>query len=134
MDAQEERRVAASCAFAGNLFLPRLMSKAAHKEVTTKFFHTGNAAEPFVFSTGERLPGITVAYEAYGKLNASKSNAILLFHALSGSQHAAGLNTSVDGVGERWTEDCHHGWWDLQYPRHAASGGFCDSGHYRRGR
>lgn len=89
------------------------MSKAAHKEVTTKFFHTGNAAEPFVFSTGESLPGITVAYEAYGKLNASKSNAILLFHALSGSQHAAGLNTSVEGVGERWTEDCHHGWWDL---------------------
>jgi len=89
------------------------MSKAAHKEVTTKFFHTGSAAEPFVFSTGERLPGITVAYETYGKLNASKSNAILLFHALSGSQHAAGVNTSVEGVGERWTEDCHHGWWDL---------------------
>jgi homoserine O-acetyltransferase len=89
------------------------MSKAAHKEVTTKFFHTGSAAEPFMFSTGERLPGITVAYETYGKLNASKSNAILLFHALSGSQHAAGVNTSVEGVGERWTEDCHHGWWDL---------------------
>ena len=89
------------------------MSKAAHKEVTTKFFHTGSAAEPFVFSTGERLPGITVAYETYGKLNASKSNAILLFHALSGSQHAAGVNTSVEGVGERWTEDCHYGWWDL---------------------
>ena len=96
-----------------SLFLPRLMSKAAIKEVTTKFFHTGSAEEPFRFACGESLPGITVAYETYGKLNASKSNAILLFHALSGSQHAAGVNTHVEGVADRWTEDLHHGWWDL---------------------
>jgi homoserine O-acetyltransferase/O-succinyltransferase len=89
------------------------MSKTALKEVSTKFFHTGSEEKPFVFASGAQLPGITVAYETYGKLNASRSNAILLFHALSGSQHAAGLNTKVDGVGERWTEDCHHGWWDL---------------------
>ncbi|MBL9129778.1 MAG: homoserine O-acetyltransferase, partial [Verrucomicrobiaceae bacterium] len=89
------------------------MSKAAPKEVTTKFFHTGSAEEPFLLSSGESLPGVTVAYETYGKLNATKSNAILLFHALSGSQHAAGTNTQVEGTGERWTEDCHHGWWDL---------------------
>lgn len=89
------------------------MSKAAIKEVTTKFFHTGSAEEPFRFACGESLPGITVAYETYGKLNASKSNAILLFHALSGSQHAAGVNTHVEGVADRWTEDLHHGWWDL---------------------
>ena len=89
------------------------MSKAAIKEVTTKFFHTGSAEEPFRFACGESLPGITVAYETYGKLNASKSNAILLFHALSGSQHVAGVNTHVEGVADRWTEDLHHGWWDL---------------------
>ncbi len=66
-----------------------------------------------MLASGESLPGITVAYETYGKLNAQCSNAILLFHALSGSQHAAGINKSVDGVGSRWTEDCHTGWWDL---------------------
>jgi homoserine O-acetyltransferase len=49
----------------------------------------------------------------YGKLNARKSNAILLFHALSGSQHAAGHTAEVPGIGERWTEDVKQGWWDL---------------------
>lgn len=88
------------------------MSKAA-KPQETRFFQTGSAAEPFVFASGGELPGITLAYETYGKLNASKSNAILLFHALSGSQHAAGLNRAVPGTGERWTEDIHQGWWDL---------------------
>ncbi|MBT8217738.1 MAG: homoserine O-acetyltransferase, partial [Acidimicrobiia bacterium] len=37
---------------------------------------------------------------------------ILVFHALTGSQHAAGLTESVAGVGERWTDECRTGWWD----------------------
>ncbi len=82
-------------------------------ETSTQFFHFGSEAEPFEFATGERLPGITVAYETYGKLNSRKSNAILLFHALSGSQHAAGRTTTVEGIGKRWTKDCQQGWWDL---------------------
>ncbi len=88
------------------------MSKAA-KSQETKFFHTGSTKEPFVFASGCTLPDITVAYETYGKLNADRSNAILLFHALSGSQHAAGITREVDGTEKRWTEDCQVGWWDL---------------------
>jgi len=88
------------------------MSKAAKSE-ETKFFQSGTAKEPFVFASGDQLPGITVAYETYGKLNANRSNAILLFHALSGSQHAAGITREVAGTDERWTEDIHTGWWDL---------------------
>ncbi len=88
------------------------MSKAARSEAP-QFFHTGSASEPFVFASGDQLPGITVAYETYGQLNASRSNAILLFHALSGSQHAAGITREVPGTDARWTEDCHTGWWDL---------------------
>jgi homoserine O-acetyltransferase/O-succinyltransferase len=79
----------------------------------TQFFQLGSATEPFVFGTGESLPGITVAYEMYGQLNADKSNAILLFHALSGSQHAAGNTPEVPGTDERWTEDIQQGWWNL---------------------
>ncbi len=79
----------------------------------TQFFHAGSSKEPFVFASGAALPGITVAYETYGKLNASRSNAILLFHAFSGSQHAVGVNTAVPETGSRWTKDLHHGWWDL---------------------
>ncbi len=88
------------------------MSKAVKTE-ETKFFHTGSIKEPFMFASGAELPEITVAYESYGKLNAAKSNAILLFHALSGSQHAAGVTTEVPNTDERWTEDIHNGWWDL---------------------
>ena len=88
------------------------MSKAVKTE-ETKFFQTGSVKEPFTFASGTQLPEITVAYESYGKLNAAKSNAILLFHALSGSQHAAGVTTEVPNTDQRWTEDIHNGWWDL---------------------
>ena len=39
--------------------------------------------------SGEKLGPITLAYETYGKLNAQKSNAILVLHALTGDAHAA---------------------------------------------
>lgn len=82
-------------------------------ETSTQFFQVGSEQEPFEFACGDKLPGVTVAYEAYGTLNAARDNAILLFHALSGSQHAAGTNPCVDAAGVRWTEDCQTGWWDL---------------------
>jgi homoserine O-acetyltransferase/O-succinyltransferase len=82
-------------------------------EVSTQFFTLGSEQEPFVFANGSSLPEVTLAYEMYGRLNARKTNAILLFHALSGSQHAAGLTAQVPGLSERWTEDVQHGWWDL---------------------
>lgn len=81
-------------------------------EVRTRFFTFGSKDRPFVFRTGETLPSVTLAYETYGELNEAKDNAILLFHALSGSQHAAGYNPAVEGVGGLWTEELHTGWWD----------------------
>ena len=79
--------------------------------VTTQFFHTGSAAEPFLLRDGGELPGATLAYETWGELNADRSNAILLFHALSGSHHAAGLNTGIEGIAELWQPELHEGWW-----------------------
>lgn len=61
---------------------------------------------------GEKLAPITIAYEVYGTLNEDRSNAVLVFHALTGSQHAAGVNYEVPDTGGRWTEDVHTGWWD----------------------
>ena len=81
-------------------------------EVKTKFFTFADRKDPFVFRTGEKLAPITLAYETYGKLSPAHDNAILIFHALSGSQHAAGINRSVRGVGKLWTEELHPGWWD----------------------
>jgi homoserine O-acetyltransferase/O-succinyltransferase len=79
--------------------------------VTTQFFYTGSAAEPFLLRDGGELPGATLAYETWGELNADRSNAILLFHALSGSHHAAGLNTGIEGIAELWQPELHEGWW-----------------------
>ncbi|MDD4938938.1 MAG: homoserine O-acetyltransferase [Candidatus Omnitrophica bacterium] len=52
--------------------------------------------------SGEKFGPITLAYETYGKLNASKSNAVLILHALSGDAHAAGLHAEQNAIG----------WWD----------------------
>lgn len=81
-------------------------------EVKTQFFTFADRRHPFVFRTGEKLAPVQLAYETYGTLNAARDNAILLFHALSGSQHAAGINRTVPGVDGRWTEELHLGWWD----------------------
>jgi len=40
--------------------------------------------------SGVILPDVTVAYETWGTLNASHSNAVLVLHALTGDSHAAG--------------------------------------------
>jgi homoserine O-acetyltransferase len=60
-------------------------------------------AEPIELSSGRSLPGYELVYETYGTLNASKSNAVLICHALSGHHHAAGFH------GE---DDKKPGWWD----------------------
>ena len=67
----------------------------------TRFFHHPH---PLPLRSGETLPGFTLSYEIQGTLNADGSNAILLFHALSGSQHAAGFNDDVPDTGGRWTD------------------------------
>ena len=77
--------------------------------IQTQFFQTN---DPFFLESGESFDTLTLAYETYGTLNSDASNAILVLHALTGSQHAAGINTSVPGVEPLWTDDCIVGWWD----------------------
>jgi len=64
---------------------------------------TEHFAEPLVLESGERLESFDLAYEAYGTLNRDASNAVLVCHALSGDQHAAGYHSM---------EDRKPGWWD----------------------
>jgi homoserine O-acetyltransferase len=54
--------------------------------VETKYFKFGE----LVLESGEKLKNVTVAYEAYGRLNRKRDNAILITHAFSGDAHAAG--------------------------------------------
>ncbi|MBY0575957.1 MAG: homoserine O-acetyltransferase [Gallionellaceae bacterium] len=58
---------------------------------------------PLVFRSGAVLPRYELAYETYGKLNAGKSNAILICHALSGHHHVAGYYAD---------DPANTGWWD----------------------
>ncbi|HEY8574091.1 homoserine O-acetyltransferase MetX [Phenylobacterium sp.] len=60
------------------------------------------ANKPLRLESGGSLPGLEVAYKTYGVLNAQKSNAILVCHALTGDQHAASPHP-VTGK---------PGWWD----------------------
>ena len=80
--------------------------------VTTQFFEFNNPKKPLRLRVGGKLPRFTLAYEMYGRLNADRSNVILLFHAMTGSQHAAGINRRVPGLDRHWTGEMHEGWWD----------------------
>lgn len=86
--------------------------RTAIGETHTQFFTVATKERPFVFDGGGQLTDAVLAYEVYGDLNVKKDNAVLLFHALSGSQHAAGFTREVPGLGDRWTADCQAGWWD----------------------
>jgi homoserine O-acetyltransferase len=44
----------------------------------------------FNLESGEKLGPVTLSYETYGELNAEKSNAVLIAHALTGDAHVAG--------------------------------------------
>lgn len=78
----------------------------------TQFFKFDNEGSGIDLFRGGHLPEIELAYETYGKLNSNRDNAILLFHAFTGSQHASGWNPSVPGVGDLWTSECQTGWWE----------------------
>src|ERR1700685_1054493 len=63
------------------------------------FVHPGS----FAFKSGQTIQGFTLRYETYGSLNATRDNAVLVCHALSGDHHCAGWHSESDGK---------PGWWN----------------------
>lgn len=55
-----------------------------------------------LLESGDRLPGVVLAYETWGELNEAKDNAILVEHALTGDSHV---------VGEAGPGHPTPGWW-----------------------
>jgi homoserine O-acetyltransferase/O-succinyltransferase len=60
-------------------------------------------AQVLPLQSGASLRDYTLAYETYGSLNADRSNAVLVCHALNASHHVAGV---YEG------QDKSEGWWD----------------------
>jgi homoserine O-acetyltransferase/O-succinyltransferase len=60
-------------------------------------------AQPLTLDCGRTLPHHELMIETYGRLNAARSNAVLICHALSGDHHAAGYHDA---------HDRKPGWWD----------------------
>ncbi len=82
------------------------------RSVRTKFFRHTDRRRPLRLRIGGTLSEFTLAYETYGRLDLARSNAVLVFHAMTGSQHAAGFNPAVPGTGGLWTDEMAEGWWD----------------------
>jgi len=59
--------------------------------------------EPLKLKSGAVLPEFEIVYETYGALNAARSNAVLVCHALNASHHVAGTYAG---------EPDNVGWWD----------------------
>ena len=70
--------------------------------VKTLYFTFAEPPDTLQLKSGRTLGPVTLAYETYGTLNAGKTNAILVCHALSGDAHAAGFHEG----------DTAAGWWD----------------------
>ena len=70
-----------------------------HREVEIDNVTHIATKSPFKLECGEEASNIPIAYQTYGTLNANKSNAILICHALTGDQYVASKHpvTGKDG-------------------------------------
>lgn len=58
---------------------------------------------PLALENGRRLEAPTIAYETWGRLDAQRSNAVLVLHALTGDSHVCGPATAAHPS---------PGWWE----------------------
>jgi homoserine O-acetyltransferase len=59
-------------------------------------------SQPLVLDSGARIDGLEIAWRSFGALNADRSNAVLICHALTLDQHVAGKHP-VSGKPGWWT-------------------------------
>ncbi len=76
----------------------RTMATIGHVTPQKMFFEP-----PLPLMSGAWLAGYELVYETYGTLNAARSNAVLVCHALNASHHVAGTHAGVERS---------EGWWD----------------------
>ena len=62
--------------------------------------------------SGELLENVEIAYTTYGTLSEKGDNAVLIFHALTGSHMLAGNYKKEDNLDIPWNDELDIGWWD----------------------
>ena len=67
---------------------------------------TAHFDEPLALDCGRTLAEYEMVYETYGTLNADRSNAVLICHALSGDHHVAGYYDEDDPGKPGWWDNC----------------------------
>ena len=90
--------------------MPPLVSGNAQQ--THTFQAVGEQECPLALREGGRLASVQLSYQSWGTLNSQKSNAILIFHALSGSQNGTGETQEVPEAGQFWNGEVKEGWWN----------------------
>jgi homoserine O-acetyltransferase/O-succinyltransferase len=65
-------------------------------------------AQSLLLQSGKSIRAYDLTYETYGTLNADKSNAVLVCHALNASHHVAGVYANADAKAQEKST----GWWD----------------------
>jgi len=93
------KKIKIAIALKSIIYIKYKLGKILLMKLETKVAHFTN---PLYLESGRILEPYKIAYETYGELNADASNVVLVCHALSGSEHAAGVHE-----GERKA-----GWWD----------------------
>jgi len=83
-----------------HLFTPQRRTREAD-DPSSLLMHFGEDA-PLKLDCGASLSPFQIAYQTYGKLNADKSNVVLICHALTMDQHVANVHpvTGKSGWGE----------------------------------
>lgn len=74
------------------------LQASSSQQGATQYLHLEQA---FLFTNGGQLPRLDIAFETWGKLNAERSNAVLILTGLSPSAHAASSEA-----------DPTDGWWE----------------------
>jgi homoserine O-acetyltransferase len=64
----------------------------------------------FALECGKILPRVDIAYETYGRLDATRRNAVLLAHGFTSSHHAAGRY--APGKAPHGVSENEPGWWE----------------------
>jgi homoserine O-acetyltransferase len=83
--------------------LDTIVNNAPERSVGAVTPQIARFTEPLLLKSGAAIDEYELAYETYGALNAARTNAVLVCHALNASHHVAGYYAD---------QPTNFGWWD----------------------